>query len=912
MKTRLTRLLFLAAMLVAEMSVQAQVLSSVCGWNYEVGNQTDWVSYKMETSPNGNLVISIMPHPNNVNDMVSFRNAMDVSNFKVNELSGNFFTLLSGGNNATELVYQPTTLIPSEAIITYSGLIEWRTNGNGNAYNMNVTLPNYTYGTNCTGIYTQKLATPTNVAISNTNVLTFDEITNANKYIVSVSFNGNLLKTLNMSGSGETITFPILNGTFDISVIASDTEANYSNSDASQSNTWIVNNQDAIINAPSIYCEHLLKSGAYLSWETASQADASYEAGDLLLTISGEKAGWRAAGVRAAGFTVTGISGLFIKISGDTDNPQVFRPIAGISIPKGTIINYNATTEYLSIQDNNLYDEPLIRSNYVYGSDCQSVPPLTTPTSLNYGNNNVLTFTGDANAGSFTVGVFLNNNLIFSIPNFTSGSTVEFPLNGSFVLKVKALTGSINYLDSEWSEGVSMVLAHTDDDLTNLMSEVCNSLIDPPIGSNTFADSEDAIYVTWGINANSEITVTIEGYSDTYKATTRLRDNGFNINNLKIGGVVATDIITTSFDAEKRVQTYTPRTGITIPLGTTITYNGIVEYQLIEQDGDATLLDNLWPTMNFTYTYGTTCTPLELASSWLPQGESTDWSNPQNWSTGVVPTNANNIVIPVSGTYPSIPNGTAVKSITFAEGAGIAIPSGSVTVSESVKVEYVVNSNRWYSIGFPFKIDRIYSEKLGGDLVAYNVLTGGNYWLKSYDGVRNEFGYTNNITANNGYIVQFPEYFDNSKVTFIAQTPDMALSNGKDFPVSTDYALLANPNVIHQPLELEATKRYYKYLPNTNKFVLVEEGPYILAPFEAAVSFNNISQAPMRKNIGEDWDDYTGINGYIAPLDVVSSQKYYTLQGLEINHPVANEIYIVKRLHASGKESLIKTIYTQK
>ncbi|GHU68377.1 hypothetical protein FACS189413_05100 [Bacteroidia bacterium] len=184
------------------------------------------------------------------------------------------------------------------------------------------------------------------------------------------------------------------------------------------------------------------------SWETATEDGDGYLAGDMLWTISGEGAVWRNLGIQAANLQAAGISGLFQKINTNTANPQVFRPVTGITIPEGTVIKYYGTIEWTTIQEPTAYSIGRTIDNYIYGSNCSSAQPLAMPADVNLASGN-LTFTGDVNAASFTVGVYNGSILLYTITNFTSGSAFSIPVNGEFNIKIMAITGSINYLNSD-------------------------------------------------------------------------------------------------------------------------------------------------------------------------------------------------------------------------------------------------------------------------------------------------------------------------------------------------------------------------------------------------------------------------------------------------------------------------------
>jgi hypothetical protein len=46
----------------------------------------------------------------------------------------------------------------------------------------------------------------------------------------------------------------------------------------------------------------------------------------------------------------------------------------------------------------------------------------------------------------------------------------------------------------------------------------------------------------------------------------------------------------------------------------------------------------------------------------------------------------------------------------------------------------------------------------------------------------------------------------------------------------------------------------------------------------------------------------------VTDEDTVVDKKYYTLQGLEVNTPVKGEIYILKKIYASAKTSVVKVL----
>ncbi|MDR0799439.1 MAG: T9SS type A sorting domain-containing protein [Dysgonamonadaceae bacterium] len=598
-------------------------ISEYCDWEYAPAlgaanvpadaGITCNAMFTWETLANGNIEITINPYPGNNYALFRGANGFVTNGFKVNgDGNGNgvYFTKTLSADK-TKVTLTPAQLIPEGSIISYSEMVEYKTTdnnpaGNGNDLYPQIQFPSYSYGTNCTGVYVQKLSTPTNISIDATNVLTFNEVANANTYIVIVKFGNAVIKTYNVAGSGEVLNFPF-SGTMSVTVTASDNTATYANSDPSAPYTWIVTIPDGTA-GNSIFCDYSTNPNDQLqphfSIETAAANNGNIQAGDILITISGTGAAFRGLGVRLANFTVAGVAGATVltKVSGDLDNPNVFRPIAGLSIPKGTLISYNGELEYSITGNGNGWGGRTF-NNYVYGSTCE-IPQLDPPANLVLGANNVLTFTPDANAASTTVYVMLGDQVLMTIPNFTSGSTVNFPLNGTFTIKGRSITADATiYMNSELSTGVQLVVNIADGTVGE--SEYCEWEFNPTgAGSAVAPDDPDAdiAYLTWE-TIDNKIVVTISG-TEEYAATTAFRADGLPIANLQVASIPALSWMTKTQTANK--ITFTPIAGITIPKGTPVTYNGMVLYRVIA-DAPNTELDNLWPTASFSYTYGASC-----------------------------------------------------------------------------------------------------------------------------------------------------------------------------------------------------------------------------------------------------------------------------------------------------------------
>ena len=606
-------------------------LSEICGWAYEPatfnGNtsailESGKVLFTWETLPNKNIRISIAPHPDNIladnaYKYASFRgnSGMAISNFRVNGVQNNtnqFFTSPNlAGDDKTYKILVPTSLVKEGDIITYyGGNLEYKTTDvpvgqDGNNIWVSPAqgvIPAYTYGSNCTGIYVTKLATPTGLSVDASNVLTFTTVANADEYIVRIAIGSTVLKTINALGSGVSLDFPF-SGTFDVTVTASDNSGAYANSDASTPYSWVHSVSDGVVGASS-YCDAPFGTADItITIETATEATGSIQVGDILFTLSGAAgAGFREQGARLANITVGGVAGagVLTKVSGNLDNPNVFRPISGITIPQGTSVVYAGEFEARTDVSTNVYGNR--NFSYVYGANCSSVTQLATPTDVALNGSNELSFSPVTNAGSYTVYIMASDNELLRIQNFISGSVINFPLNGSFTIKVRAITSSADYLNSELSTGVALNVSIADATVGN--SDYCKYEINPGAGvGNGYADDSDLAYLSWNTAPDGSIVVNIYGTTEN-EATTRFRSPGINVANLTIGGVPAANIVTHT-GANTTAITLTPVTGVTIPKGTLIAYSGYVTYY-VKNDPEGTL-DDLYPTYVFNYVYGSVC-----------------------------------------------------------------------------------------------------------------------------------------------------------------------------------------------------------------------------------------------------------------------------------------------------------------
>jgi hypothetical protein len=219
-----------------------------------------------------------------------------------------------------------------------------------------------------------------------------------------------------------------------------------------------------------------------------------------------------------------------------------------------------------------------------------------------------------------------------------------------------------------------------------------------------------------------------------------------------------------------------------------------------------------------------------------------------------------------------------------------------------------VTPKQWYPMGFPFDLSNVIGHLSNGDLKnQLKVYDGtddndgnGDFWVKSYNG--NAFAYSSAIEEEESYIIQFPNAFEDAKVTFVSgENPDIT----KTYTSPSDgYVLVSNPSI--ENLELSADDHCYIYNPETNAFNLLEnEETATIKPFGAFIVAGTNVELPLKSISVVDIE--TGLNN-IQAGDSVTTTSYYTLQGVQVAQPIENGIYIQKKTHASKRVSASKII----
>jgi hypothetical protein len=163
------------------------------------------------------------------------------------------------------------------------------------------------------------------------------------------------------------------------------------------------------------------------------------------------------------------------------------------------------------------------------------------------------------------------------------------------------------------------------------------------------------------------------------------------------------------------------------------------------------------------------------------------------------------------------------------------------------------------------------------------------------------------IEANAGYIIQFPTAFEGKEVTFISEdnpTLKNVTESGLNFN-ATGYHLVANPSV--KNLTLETANKYYIYNSETNNFALLQNGTAVIKPFEAFIVVNGVDASQLKSSL--NIEEVTALESLNIIGDKVIKTEYYTLQGVKIQQPAVEGIYIVKKVYESQKAEVSKVFY---
>ena len=285
----------------------------------------------------------------------------------------------------------------------------------------------------------------------------------------------------------------------------------------------------------------------------------------------------------------------------------------------------------------------------------------------------------------------------------------------------------------------------------------------------------------------------------------------------------------------------------------------------------------------------------------------TDWEKRTNWTPEIIPDAKRNVLIPAGKTnYPILKGDESVKTLFMAKGAKIELSDYTLSAIEGITAQGTATSNKWYSIGFPFDVETVYSVEYDCDLTPWS-----HFWLKEYNSSTHLFDPTNYINALEGCILQLPKgYPANTEIHYISG-PVNALAKGELFYQNDTYILQANPTLAPITIDgttLAAANLYiYKLDTSVDPDYLLIEGNATIAPFEAIATFKKVTMAPApRISMGENAQ--TDIDDKIVAPDVILSKTLYNMQGQAIEKPQKGSVYIEQTIFQSGRTKVVKQI----
>ncbi|MDR1974178.1 MAG: MBG domain-containing protein [Bacteroidales bacterium] len=139
-------------------------------------------------------------------------------------------------------------------------------------------------------------------------------------------------------------------------------------------------------------------------------------------------------------------------------------------------------------------------------------------------------------------------------------------------------------------------------------SDFCLTKVTPPLGNNCSGDDLSAAFFSWNTEQNGTVSVTITGLPGN--TTTSFRGGtGMNAANLKVTGKAGVTFTGAFTDNSKTVIIFTPSEPLVV--GDVLTYSALVEYKTADAPQGGFALQDLWPSLSFTHTFGDVCVPPE-------------------------------------------------------------------------------------------------------------------------------------------------------------------------------------------------------------------------------------------------------------------------------------------------------------
>ncbi|MDR1341725.1 MAG: MBG domain-containing protein [Prevotellaceae bacterium] len=152
-------------------------------------------------------------------------------------------------------------------------------------------------------------------------------------------------------------------------------------------------------------------------------------------------------------------------------------------------------------------------------------------------------------------------------------------------------------------------------------SEFCLTKIIPPKGNDCSGDDRSAAIFSWHTEPDGKVRVTIAGLEGN--TTTSFRGvAGMAATNLKVTGKPGVTFTGAFTDAAQTAIIFTPSEALVE--NDVLTYSATVEYKTAEAPEGGFALQNLWPTLSFTHTFGKTCLPPGVSQLSTPTNVAVD------------------------------------------------------------------------------------------------------------------------------------------------------------------------------------------------------------------------------------------------------------------------------------------------
>jgi hypothetical protein len=720
-------------MAAASFSAWAQPASEYCRWLF-AGDGINSARFTWNTEANGDVTITIISAiEGETPGQTTFRG----DGWSATRTQANLWVDVAGGTNwVANTNYQfftktlsadkltitltPAQTIPAGAKVRYNGTTEWLTSKNPNAYS-NITFI-WTYGSTKQCPDPSQLPVPVNVAVDAAGVLTFDAVTNAVSYEATV-YAGSIAiyKQTGVDPTGTTLNFTAP-GDYTVKVKALGDDNYYLNSLESEAIEWTVAGEIPAL-GDSEYCyvywdpsgggaQATSDDAIVLSWETLENGNITV----TLLGVNGNQPAWRTASLdpanlRLGPLNINGVSYLNVAFSG---NVCTISPKEGVTLPQGLSIRYQGVVSYRTNgganPNPNLY--PQGNFTYTYGSNCAGLErtKLAVPANVAVDEDGLITFDEVEDAATYSAAVYLGANLVYQQILAASGEKLNFPLPGTFTVRVTAVpdvTQMAVYEESDSSDPYTWTVNYQTP--ATVQASVYCSYVVNPTNNNGIPNTDpvygdyDASYWSWTTDAQGQIVIAIDSAVHAeYTPTVSFRDNGMLLNGFRVGGVPGNLLLEKVGGSSGKTQTFKAKEGITLLPGIEITYNGQTEYRLVpaKPDGIPGAIHDLYPTLTFStaYIYGSNCS-----------GEATVLAVPENLAV------ANNTL-----SFDAVENASTYKVYVYDADDLLIHTQGDFTSGSSltydipghhtVKVQAIGNAAEY--------INSALSEKANWDLIA--------------------------------------------------------------------------------------------------------------------------------------------------------------------------------------------------